>query len=59
MMTPMRYLFILEGGEASAVLKEKLSQGMKELDSGVEYDFYEAAGAEDALRHVSLFCDLH
>lgn len=59
MMTLMRYLFILEGGEASAVLKEKLSQGMKELDSGVEYDFYEAAGAEDALRHVSLFCDLH
>lgn len=59
MMTLMRYLFILEGGEASAVLKEQLSQGMKELDSGVEYDFYEAAGAEDALRHVSLFCDLH
>ena len=59
MMTLMRYLFILEGGESSAVLIEKLSRGMKELDSGVEYDFYEAAGAEDALRHVSLYCDLH
>ena len=59
MMTLMRYLFILEASEASAVLKEKLSQGMKKLDSGVEYDFYEAAGPEDALRHVSLFCDLH
>ena len=59
MMTLMRYLFILEGGEASAVLIEKLSRGMKELDSGVEYDFYETAGAEDALRHVSLYCDLH
>ena len=59
MMTLMRYLFILEASEASAVLKEKLSQGMKKLDSGVEYDFYEAVGPEDALRHVSLFCDLH
>ena len=59
MMTLMRYLFILEANETSAALKEQLCQGMKELDSGVEYDFYEAAEAEDALRHVSLYCDLH
>ncbi len=59
MMNLMRYLFILEGGESAAALIEELSQGMKELDSGVEYDFYEAAGPEDALRHVSLYCDLH
>lgn len=59
MMSLMRYLFILEDSEASAKLKEKLSREMREMDSGVEYDFFEAAGPEEALRHVSLFCDLH
>ena len=55
MIPVLRYVFILEDNR----LRDDLSQGMKELDSGVEYDFYEAAGAEDALRHVSLYCDLH
>ena len=55
MIPGLRYVFILEDNR----LRDDLSQGMKELDSGVEYDFYEAAGAEDALRHVSLYCDLH
>ncbi len=59
MMSMLRYLFILEDSETSANLKAKLSREMHEMDSGVEYDFYEAAGPEDALRHVSLFCDLH
>lgn len=55
MIPVLRYVFILEDRR----LMEDLSRGMKELDSGVEYDFYEAAGPEDALRHVSLYCDLH
>ena len=50
MMSMLRYLFILEDSETSANLKAKLSREMHEMDSGVEYDFYEAAGPEDALR---------
>lgn len=55
MIPVLRYVFILEDN----MLREDLSRVMKELDSGVEYDFYEAGGAEDTLRHVSLYCDLH
>ena len=59
MISPVRYLFIFQGGENSQPLREELSRQLKELDNGVEYDFYPAADAEDALRHVSLYCDLH
>ena len=59
MISAVRYLFILSGeGDAPAV-REQVVRELKRIDRGVEYDFYEAWGAEDALRHVSLYCDLH
>lgn len=59
MISPVRYLFIFQGGEDNQPLRKELSRQLKELDNGVEYDFYVAADAEDVLRHVSLYCDLH
>lgn len=59
MIPVVRYIFIYEGKEGSSPIRDAVVRQMKELDNGVEYDFYAAADAEDALRHVSLFCDLH
>ena len=54
-----RYLFIYEGEDADARLRDSVSKRMKDLDKGIDYDFHAAADPEDALRHVSLYCDLH
>lgn len=54
-----RYLFIFDGRESSSTPRNTVSHLMKELDKGVDYDFFEAGGPDDALRHVSLYCDLH
>lgn len=54
-----RYLFIHEAQTESLRLKDLVLRQLKEADRGVEYDFYAASSAEDALRHVSLYCDLH
>ena len=58
MMPVTRYLFICPQDSPSG-LREGISRQMKELDYGIEYDFYSAESQEDALRHVSLYCDLH
>ena len=58
MIPIIRYLFIHDG-QQDASLRDGLIRQLKELDSGVEYDFYAASGADDVLRHVSLYCDLH
>ena len=59
MISLPRYLFIHDAGTDPTALKEPIVRQWKEMDRGVEYDFYAASGPEDALRHVSLYCDLH
>ena len=59
MIPVTRYLFIYEGEDGGALLRDSVSRQMKDLDKGIEYDFHSASGPEDALRHVSLYCDLH
>ena len=59
MISPVRYLFVLDAKAAPSPVKERLGREFKDLDSGVEYDFYEAGDPADILRHVSLYCDLH
>lgn len=54
-----RYLFICEGKEVPSSLAGGIVRQLKELDCGVDYDFYAAADPDEALRHVSLYCDLH
>ena len=58
MISLPRYLFIHDAGTDPTALKEPIVRQWKEMDRGVEYDFYAASGPEDALRHVSLYCDL-
>ena len=59
MIAASRYLFIHDARADSATLRESLIRQWKDIDRGVEYDFYAAGSPEDALRHVSLYCDLH
>lgn len=59
MIPVTRYLFIYEGEDGDARLRDSVSKQMKELDKGIDYDFRAAADPEEALRHVSLYCDLH
>lgn len=59
MISVSRYLFIHDARGDSAPLHDSLIRQLKEADRGVEYDFYAAASPEEALRHVSLYCDLH
>lgn len=59
MISVLRYLFIHDAKVDSAPLIESAVRQLKEIDRGVEYDFYAAKDREDALRHVSLYCDLH
>lgn len=55
-----RYLFIFEGREgAPSVSCDAVSRQLKELDTGMDYDFHFAVDPDDALRFVSLYCDLH
>ncbi|MBO6044945.1 MAG: hypothetical protein J6P69_03735 [Bacteroidales bacterium] len=54
-----RYLFVYEGEDGDARLRDSVSRQMKDLDKGIDYDFHAAADPEEALRHVSLYCDLH
>jgi diacylglycerol kinase family enzyme len=54
-----RYLFIHDAHTESLRMKDAIVRHLKEADMGVEYDFYAASSSEDALRHVSLYCDLH
>ena len=57
MISAVRYVFI-HGAEGDSP-RENVIRQLKEIDRGVEYDFYAAGGPEDALRHVSLYCALH
>lgn len=59
MIPGSRYLFIHDAQPDPAPLRGDIARQWKEIDRGVEYDFYAAASPEDALRHVSLYCDLH
>ena len=59
MISVVRYVFIHSAEVDALSLREQVSGQMKKIDRGVEYDFYAAKDAEDALRHVSLYCDLH
>lgn len=57
MISAVRYVFI-HGAEGDSP-RENVIRQLKEIDRGVEYDFYAAKNPEDVLRHVSLYCDLH
>jgi len=59
MISVTRYVFVCEEGKAEASLRDSIGKTLRDLDRGIEYDFYAAEGPEDALRHVSLYCDLH
>ena len=59
MIPASRYLFIHDTRAESAPMRDAFVRQWKEIDCGVEYDFYAAGSPEDALRHVSLYCDLH
>ncbi len=59
MISAVRYVFIHSGVGDAPALRDQVVRELKQIDRGVEYDFYEARGPEDALRHVSLYCDLH
>ena len=59
MISVVRYVFI-HGAEGDASpLRDSVVGQLKKIDRGVEYDFYASGSPEDALRHVSLYCDLH
>lgn len=59
MISAVRYVFIHSGEGDATALRKQVVRELKQIDRGVEYDFYEAREPEDALRHVSLYCDLH
>lgn len=59
MISIVRYVFIHGAEGGASPLRGAVTGQLKKIDRGVEYDFYAAAGPEDALRHVSLYCDLH
>ena len=59
MISVVRYVFIHSAKVDALSLREQVTGQLKKIDRGVEYDFYAAKDAEDALRHVSLYCDLH
>lgn len=59
MIRVLRYIFVLGTNTESLKLKDLILKQLKDADKGVEYDFYAASDPGDALRHVSLYCDLH
>ena len=59
MIPIVRYVFIHSAEGDASPLRGSVTGQLKKIDRGVEYDFYAAAGPEDALKHVSLYCDLH
>ncbi len=59
MISLPRYLFIHDADADPSALRDPIVRQWKEMDRGVDYDFYAASCPEDALRHVSLYCDLH
>jgi len=59
MIPVLRYLFVHDARTESLKLKDLILKQLKEADMGVDYDFYAASGPDDALRHVSLYCDLN
>lgn len=59
MIQAVRYLFILGTSTESLKLKDHILKQLKDSDKGVEYDFYAASSPAEALKHVSLYCDLH
>ena len=59
MISVVRYVFIHSAKVDALSLREQVAGQLKKIDRGVEYDFYAAKDVEDALRHVSLYCDLH
>ena len=48
MIAASRYLFIHDARADSATLRESLIRQWKDIDRGVEYDFYAAGSPEDA-----------
>ena len=55
----MKYIFVVNGREDKAYIREEVQKQINALRSSINYEIYATIGSGDAARYVKVFCDLH